>query len=115
MSMSDKMREEDQAAEPDLEAQGIPSPGQSALLDVEVPPMIRQAIERHRRDLPELMKRHAYQWAAYRGEERLEIGASKRKLYHKYLDRKLSPDELVVLGIGPEIPDDLDGEELLNV
>jgi hypothetical protein len=114
MSMGEKMRE-DQAAGRDLEAQGMPSSGRQSLADIEVPPMIRQAIERHRRDLPELMKQHAYQWAAYRGEERLEIGASKRMLYYKYLGRRLSPDELVVLGIGPEIPDDLDGDELLDV
>jgi hypothetical protein len=79
-----------------------------------VPPMIRMAIERHRRDLPELTKRHAYRWAAYRGDERLEIGKSKRDLYHKYLGRRLGLDELVVLGIGPEIPDDIGAEELLD-
>jgi hypothetical protein len=83
-------------------------------VDIDVPPMIRKAIESHRRDLSELMKRHAYQWAAYRGEERLEIGKSKRDLYHKYLDRRLSLDELAVLGIGPEIPDVIGGEELLD-
>ena len=54
------------------------------------------------------MERHAYQWAAYRGEERLEFGRSKRVLYYKYLDRGLSLDELVVLGIEPELPDELE-------
>ena len=59
------------------------------------------------------MKRHPYEWAAYRGEERLEIGCSKRKLYQKYLNRGMRRDELVVLGIGPQIPDALDAEELV--
>ena len=73
-----------------------------------MPPMIHEAIERHRRDLPELMKRHAYQWVAYHGEERLEFGRSKRALYHKYLDRGLKPDELIVLGVEPELPDEVE-------
>jgi hypothetical protein len=111
MSSGETMREQAQAVRPNLE--GVPSPGPSPV-DIDVPPMIRKAIESHRRDLSELMKRHAYQWAAYRGEERLEIGKSKRDLYHKYLDRRLSLDELVVLGIGPEIPDVIGGEELLD-
>jgi hypothetical protein len=83
--------------------------------DVEVPPMIRKAVEKHRADLAELMKRHAYRWAAYHGDQRLEIGKSKHGLYRKYLDSGLSLDELVVLGIGPPIPDEIDEEEWLDV
>jgi hypothetical protein len=94
------------------EAVGATGPDPGAPADLEVPPLIRMAIEKHRRDLPGLMERRAYRWAAYRGEERLEIGASKRELYRKYLGRGLGPEELVVLGIGPEIPDDIGGEEL---
>src|SRR3954447_16256368 len=78
--------------------------------EIEVAPMIERAIEKHRRDLPDLMVRHAYQWAAYRGGVRLEIGKSKRRLYQKYLDSKLGRDELVVLGIGPEIPGEIGGD-----
>ena len=59
-----------------------------------------------------IMKHHAYQWAAYRGDERLEIGPSKRDLYRKYLGKGLRRDELIVLGIGPQLADQLDGEEL---
>jgi hypothetical protein len=77
--------------------------------DIEVMPLIRIAVEKHLREWPELMKRYPYQWAAYRGEERLEIGKSKHRLYRKYLDRGLSLDELVVLGIGPPMEDDPDG------
>jgi hypothetical protein len=61
------------------------------------------------------MKRHADQWVAYRGEERLEFGRSKRALYHKYLDRGLSLDELLVLAVEPELPDELDPSEWAHV
>lgn len=87
-------------------------PEPSVKAEIDVPPEIRKAVERHRSDLAELMKQHQYQWAAYRGGERLEIGKSKRSLYHKYIDRGLSLDELVVLGIGPEIPDEIESEDL---
>jgi hypothetical protein len=71
-----------------------------------IAPMIRKAVEKHRREGEGLMKRYAYQWAAYRGDERLEIGKSKHKLYRKYLDRGVRPNELVVLGIGPPLEDE---------
>lgn len=112
MSAGEKLRED--VLRLNREAEGVPFQEPSPAGDIEVPPMISKAIEKHRRDLPELMKHYTYQWAAYRGAERLEIGTSKRRLYHKYLDRRLSLDELVVLGIGPEIPDEIDGEELLD-
>jgi hypothetical protein len=84
---------------------------QSSPADLEVPPMIQKALEMHRRDLPELIKRHADEWVAYRGAERLEFGRSKRAIYYKYLDRGLSLDELVVLGVEPELPEELDPSE----
>jgi hypothetical protein len=93
--------------EPDLE--------RSYLADIKVPPLIQKALERHRRDLPELMKKLANQWVAYRGEERLEFGRSKRMLYHKYLDRGLSVDELIVLAVEPELPDELDASEWAHI
>jgi hypothetical protein len=95
--------------EPELE--------RSYLADLQVPPLIQKALEKHRRDLRELMKKHADQWVAYHGEERLEFGRSQRALYHKYLDRGLRLDELVVLGVEPEMPDevDLDPSELAHV
>ncbi len=103
------MKEEVRTATLNEEAASSP-PGDQPWRDhIEVMPMIRKAIEKHHREWQELMKRYPYQWAAYRGDERLEIGKSKRKLYHKYLDRGLSRDELVVLGIGPPIEDEPDG------
>jgi hypothetical protein len=89
----------------------------SIVADMKVPPMIQKALDKHRRDLPELMKTHAYQWVAYHDEQRLEFGRSQRKLYFKYLDRGLSPDELVVFGVEPELPDEveLDSSEWAHV
>lgn len=80
----------------------------SIVADMKVPPMIQKAPDKHRRDLPELMKTHAYQWVAYHGEQRLGFGRSQRKLYNKYLDRGLSIDELIVLGVEPELPDEVE-------
>jgi hypothetical protein len=109
MSKVEKTSEDDLTAEEYLEV--------SSLADMKVPPMIQKAIEKHRRDLPELMKRHADQWVAYHGDERLEFGRSQRALYHKYLDRGLKPDELIVLGVEPELPDEveLDSSEWAHV
>jgi hypothetical protein len=84
-----------------------PEMERSYIADMKVPPMIQKALDKHRRDLPELMKKHADQWVAYHGEQRLEFGRSKRQLYRKYLDRGLSPDELMVLGVEPMLPDEL--------
>jgi hypothetical protein len=108
MNHDDTTREEVQMAAPSREVASEPPEEPSLVADMEVPPMIRKAVEKHLREWPELMKRYPNQWAAYRGEERLEIGKTKHGLYHKYLDRGLSLDELVVLGIRPPMEDDLD-------
>jgi hypothetical protein len=115
MSRVEKTSEEARDAGPYPRAEGIATPEGSALADIEVPPMIRKAVERHRADLAELLKRHAYQWAAYHGDQRLEIAKSKHWLFRKYLDRGLSLDELLVLGIGPPIPDVIEGEQASDV
>jgi hypothetical protein len=109
MSISETTEESALPDEPEME--------RSSLEDRKVPPMIQKALDKHRRDLPELMKTHPYQWVAYHGEQRLEFGRSKRKLYFKYRDRGLSPDELVVFGVEPELPDEveLDSSEWAHV
>ena len=75
MSTGEETKEQALPDEPELE--------RSYLADIPIPPMIKKALEKHRRDLPELMKKHADQWVAYHGEERLEFGRSKRKLEMK--------------------------------
>jgi hypothetical protein len=99
MSISETTEESARPDEPEM--------GRSLLGEDQVPPMIQKALDRHRRDLPELLKTHAKQWVAYHGEQRLEFGRSKRKLYHKYLDRGLRVGELMVLGVEPMLDDDL--------
>ena len=76
MSISETTEEPALPDEPEME--------RSYIADMTVPPMIQKALDQHRRDLPELMKTHADQWVIYRGEQRLEFGRSKRKLYQKY-------------------------------
>src|SRR5436189_63476 len=109
MNQDETRSEEVQATGANPEADGRPPEEPPVVAAMEVLPRNKKAVEKHRREWEELMKRYPYQWAAYRGDERLEIGKSKRKFYHKYLDRGQSLDELVVLGIGPDIPDELDG------
>jgi hypothetical protein len=108
MNRDEATNEKVEAAVPTPEAAVTPPEERSSPDDIEVPLMIRKAVQKHHREWPGLMKLYAYQWAAYRGDERLEIGRSKHRLYRKYLDRGLSRDELVVLGIGPPMEDDLD-------
>jgi hypothetical protein len=108
-----------QAVQPDSPKEQAPpeEPMRSTLADIPTHPMIQQALDRHRRDLPELLKTHRYQWVAYHGEQRLEFGRSKHKLYRKYLDRGLPREELLVLGVEPEMFDDdeLDPSEWAHV
>jgi hypothetical protein len=80
-----------------------------------VAPMIAKAHIKHRHDMPELMRNHAYGWVAYHGDRPLEIGPSQAALYRKYLDQGLGLDELVVLGIGPELPAKIQVDELLDL
>lgn len=76
MSRLEKAGKEARDLRPAARAEGT-TPELLALTDIEVLPKIRKAVERHRADLAELMKRHACQWAAYHGDQRLEIGKSK--------------------------------------
>jgi hypothetical protein len=114
MKPEEPLKEEIRMAVPNGEAQDSPPTEQPWRDPVEVMPMIAKAVEKHRQEWRGLMKRYPYQWAAYHGDVRLEIGKSKRKLYHKYLDRGLSLEELVVLGIGPDIPAVINDDEVIE-
>jgi hypothetical protein len=71
-----------------------------------VSPLIAKAQIRHRRDLNELLRDHGGAWVAYRGDERLEIGSSKTRLYRKYFDQGMGRDELLVLCVEADLFDD---------
>lgn len=100
MSKAETRKEPTPPHEPDME--------RCSIANMKVPPMIQKALDKHRRDLPDLMKKHADQWVAYHGELLLEFGRSKRKLYRKYIDQGLSIHELVVLGVEAELPDEVE-------
>jgi hypothetical protein len=94
------------AADPEVATSISPTEESSDWRFRGVNPMIRKAMEKHRREWEGLMKRHAYQWAAYHGDVRLEVGKTKHELYSKYLKRGIKKEELVVLGIGPPLEDE---------
>jgi hypothetical protein len=71
-----------------------------------LPPLIQQALDAFRRDLPELMKTHYRQWVIYQGDRRLRFGRSKTELIQECLQRGLGRDEFVVRRVAPEPPDD---------
>jgi hypothetical protein len=112
MTESDPAKGELATVEPVPESAATPAGQPSSPDQIEIPPMLRQAVEKHHREWEGLMKRHAYQWAMYHGDVRLEIGKSRVELYRKYTDRGFKEDELAVLWIGPHTLDELYDDEL---
>jgi hypothetical protein len=82
---------------------------------VKIPPLIAQAREAFRRDLPELMKKRFRQWVAYYGDKRIGFGSSQRQLYQKCLRQGYPNGEFLVDCIIPEMPEEIDIEELLDL
>lgn len=77
-----------------------------------VHPMVRKPVAKHDREWAGLAERYGRRWAIYHGDERLEIGKSRAKLYRKYLDRGFRREEIVVLPCSAPIDDVIDDEEL---
>jgi hypothetical protein len=92
-----------------------PSAGSPSRLDLEIPPMVRLAQAAFLRDLPNLIAEHRRSWAAYHGDQRVAIGASKRQLFKECAARKIPPGEFIVRLIEPEIPEDIDWNESRDV
>jgi len=69
-----------------------------------IPPILLQARESFRRDLPQLLTEHSRKWVAYSGDQRLGIGSSKTELYQECLRRGFVPGQFLVLSIEPELP-----------
>src|SRR5205823_3818028 len=78
----------------------------SSWVDRPVPPLIQRGQEAFRRDLPELLEKHAGKWVAYSGDRPLGVARSKRELYQRCLRQGLNHDEFVVRGIEPEMLDE---------
>jgi hypothetical protein len=80
----------------------------------EIAPMVERSQAAFRRDLPDLMKTHYRLWVAYHGDERIGFGRDKVDLYHECLRRGLNRHEFVVRSVEPEMPDEIDPQELMN-
>ena len=78
------------------------------VLGESIPPLLAQARETFRRDLPQLLTKHYRKWVAYSGERRLGLGSSKTQLYQECLRRGLVPSQFLVLSIEPELPQELE-------
>jgi len=104
-----------EALNPVEEDLGLDEDGASSWVDRPVPPLIQGGQEAFRRDLPDLLQKHAGQWVAYSGDRRIALGRSKIGLFQLCERQGLGSDEFVVRGIEPEMPDELDWEEFRDI
>jgi hypothetical protein len=63
------------------------------------PPIVLEAQEAFRRDLPELLKERHGQWVAYHGARRVGFGASKAALWRECLQQGL--EDFLVCRVWP--------------
>ena len=86
-------------------------------LNYDIPPMIQRSMEAFRRDLPGLlqMKKRLGQWVAYHGDQQIGFGKKKTQLYQQCLSQGLKIDEFIIMCVGPDLPDEIDPEELMDL
>ena len=84
-------------------------------IDWSIPPLLQHGCDAFRRDLPQLLEEHEGKWAAYSGDRRLGIARTKSQAFQIGFREGLTDHEFVVLGITPEIPDDIDGEDFSDI
>jgi hypothetical protein len=86
-------------------------------LNYEISPMIQRSVEAFRRDLPALLqnKKRLGQWVAYHGDRQIGFGKRKTPLYQECLRRGLKIDEFIVRCVAPDLPDEIDPEELMDL
>jgi len=69
-------------------ARTVPGDGrmstEAGVAPYEVAPMIARSQAAFRRDLPELLKTHYWQWVAYHGDDRICFGRTQFELYEEY-------------------------------
>ena len=73
-----------------------------------IPPMIVQARETFRRDLPRLLAAHPREWVAYSGEQCLGLSPTKTGLYQECLRRGFTPGQFLVLRVEAERPREIE-------
>ena len=66
-----------------------------------IPPLIAEAQEAFRQELPQLLPGHHRQWVAYHGRTRLGLSASKNELFDQLLRAGHKRGELLVRRIEP--------------
>ncbi len=86
-------------------------------LNYDIPPMIQRSMDAFRRDLPGLlqMKKRLGQWVAYHGDQQIGFSKTKMQLYQQCLRQELKIDEFVVMCVAPDLPDEIDPEELMDL
>lgn len=72
-------------------------------------PLIAQAQETFRRDLPRLLKERPGQWVAYSGDRVLGYGSTKTAVYQECLRQGHERGTFVVRLIGPQVEMDFLG------
>jgi hypothetical protein len=107
-----------EAAKPDPYMSHLP-PGwndpPSDLRSFDLPPLIERALAAFRRDLPELMKTHYRKWVAYHGDERIGFAKTETELYQECFRRGWTEEEFLVRSVEPEMPEEVDPEELMDI
>jgi hypothetical protein len=66
-----------------------------------IPPLIAEAQEAFRQELPQLLPGHRRQWVAYHGRTRLGLSSSKNELFDQLLHAGYQRGELLVRRIEP--------------
>jgi len=86
-------------------------------VNAKMSPGLERAYSAFRRDLPELLreKKNDRKWVAYDDQgEQIGIDASERKLYQRCL-RRHQEGEFLICCIFPEMPENIDSEELIDI
>jgi hypothetical protein len=64
-------------------------------------PKILQSIDAFRRDLPELLEKHARRWVAYSGDERICFGRTQTRVCQECFRRGLTLDDFIAAYVEP--------------
>jgi hypothetical protein len=114
-------KSESSAVNPSSDVVGTPKMNNDVVgtpkLNYDISPMIQRSMEAFRRDLPGLLqiKKRLGQWVAYHGDRQLGFAKTKTQLYQECLRQGLKIDEFIVMRVAPDLPDEIDPEELIDL